>query len=161
MDNTISHWTKAAPGGINKLVPHHTVATWEFSQVLTPHPVRQGGVSMDTVNPPNQWARLLKRRNEITLTLRHVELEQRDIEAKQASMDRDARASRLDLLRDLNDWYLREIGQVDQALVRVDQNNYGVCVACGAPIAAERLEVLPEAEFCADCENFQERLRAG
>ena len=112
---------------------------------------------MNTVNPPNQWARLIKRRTEITMTLRHVELEQMDIEAKEASMDRDARANRLTLLRDLNDWYAREINQVEQALRRVDQNNYGVCVASRAPISAERLEVFREAEFCAGCQNFQEQ----
>ena len=30
---------------------------------------------MDTVNPSNRWARLIKRRTEIAMTLRHVELE--------------------------------------------------------------------------------------
>lgn len=81
---------------------------------------------MNTVNSSDRWARLIKRKTEITMTLRHVELEQKDIEAKAASMDRDARASRLALLRDLSDWYSREYNQVDRALRRVDQNNSGV-----------------------------------
>lgn len=88
---------------------------------------------MNTVNPPNQWARLIKRRTEITMTLRHVELEKKDIEAKKASMDRDAHARRLTLLRDLNDWYSREINQVDRALRRVDQNNLGASPAVRRP----------------------------
>jgi RNA polymerase-binding transcription factor DksA len=112
---------------------------------------------MNTVNPPNQWARLIKRRTEITMTLRHVEFERKNIEAKEASMDRDARARRLTMLRDLNDWYAREIDQVEQALRRVDQNNSGVCIACRAPISAERLEDFPETELCAGCQNFQEQ----
>ena len=158
MENNLSYWTKRATGAIRKVVPNHTVATWEVSQVLNPHPLRQGGYSMDTVNLPNRWTRLIQRRTEITMTLRHVELEQMNIEAKEASMDREARAARLNLLRDLNDWYAREINQVDQALTRVDQNNPGVCIACRAPISVETLEVFPEAEFCADCENFQREL---
>ncbi len=95
------------------------------------------------------------------MTLRHVESEQNNIETKAASMDQDARASRLDLLRYLNEWYSREITQVDQALLRIDRNNYGICMACHSPIAADRLEISPEAEFCADCEEFQERAKAG
>jgi DnaK suppressor protein len=113
---------------------------------------------MDTVNPSNRWARLIKRRTEIAMTLRHVELEQKDIEAKQASMDRDARARRLTLLRDLNDWYAREFNRLDRALRRVDQDNYGVCIACRAPISVENSEVFPEAQLCAACRSFQRQL---
>lgn len=113
---------------------------------------------MNTVNPPNQWARLIKRRAEIALTLRHVELEQLDVEAKEASMDRDARASRLTLLRDLNDWYSREINQLDEALRRAGKNGHDICRACGAPISAGRLNDHPGAELCTDCENCQEQL---
>jgi RNA polymerase-binding transcription factor DksA len=116
---------------------------------------------MNTVNALNPSARLIKRKNEITTTLRHVEFEQKDIEAKAASMDRDARANRLDLLRYLTDWYSREITQVEQALKRIDRNDYGTCVACRGVIAAERLEISPEAELCAACETFQQRLSAG
>jgi RNA polymerase-binding transcription factor DksA len=113
---------------------------------------------MNTVNPPNQWAQLIKRRAEIALTLRHVELEQLDVEAKEASMDRDARASRLTLLRDLNDWYSREINQLDDALRRAGKNGHGICRACGAPISVGGLDDNPGAELCADCENCQEQL---
>jgi RNA polymerase-binding transcription factor DksA len=114
---------------------------------------------MNTVNQPDRWARLNKRKTEIATTLRHVEVERENIEAKEASMDRDARASRLALLRDLNDWYAREINQVDRALRRrVNRNNSGVCVACRVPISAERLKIFPEAKFCANCENFQREL---
>jgi RNA polymerase-binding transcription factor DksA len=113
---------------------------------------------MNTVNPSDRWARLIKRRTEITMTLRHVELEQKDIEAKAASMDRDARARRLTLLRDLSDWYSREYNQVDRALRRVNQSNFRVCIACRAPLSVERLKIFPDAKFCADCQNFQREL---
>jgi hypothetical protein len=99
--------------------PYKTVAAREGARALNPHPLRQGGSSMNTVTSLNQRAQLIKRRAEIALTLRHVKLEQQDVEAKEASMDRDARASRLTLLRDLNDWFSREIDQVEQELRRV------------------------------------------
>ena len=113
---------------------------------------------MNTVDRSDRWARLIKRRTEITMTLRHVELEQKDIEAKAASMDQDARASRLTLLRDLSDWYSREFHQVDQALRRVDQNNFSLCIACGAPISTESSAGFPEADLCADCQNLPKQL---
>ncbi len=75
---------------------------------------------MDTVNPA-KWAQLIKRRSEITMTLRHVERERQDIAAKEQSMDPRARASRLVLLRDLSDWYSQEFIQLDQLLRRVDK----------------------------------------
>ena len=115
----LSLWTNDAAGDIRQAVPYQTVAAREFSRALIPHPLRQGGCSMNTVNSYNQRAQLMKRRAEIALTLRHVKLEQQDVEAKEASMDRDARASRLMLLRDLNDWFSREIDQVEQELRRV------------------------------------------
>lgn len=158
MEINFGHWTKGATGAISKVDPNHTVATWEVSQVLDPHPLRQGGCSMNTVNPSNRWARLIKRRTEIAMTLRHVELEQKDIEAKQASMDHHARARRLTLLRDLNHWYAREFNRLDRALRRVDRDNYGVCISCGAPISAENSEVFPETRLCADCRSFQRQL---
>jgi RNA polymerase-binding protein DksA len=37
---------------------------------------------------------------------------------------------------------------VDRALERVDSGSYGVCAVCNAPIAEDRLEARPEAEYC-------------
>jgi RNA polymerase-binding transcription factor DksA len=50
---------------------------------------------------------------------------------------------------------------VEQALKRIDRNDYGTCVACHGVIAAERLEISPEAELCAACEAFEQHLSAG
>jgi RNA polymerase-binding transcription factor DksA len=43
------------------------------------------------------------------------------------------------------------IGEVDDALRRVDAATYGVCEGCGQPIAEERLAVRPFARYCIDC----------
>jgi RNA polymerase-binding transcription factor DksA len=115
---------------------------------------------MNTVNPSNHLTRLIKRRAEIETTLRHVEHEQLDVEAKAASMDRDARAKRLMLLRDLNDWYSREIGQVDDELRRDGRDSRGVCRACGAPSAVEQLASYTGTELCARCRGYLKWLRA-
>jgi RNA polymerase-binding transcription factor len=42
---------------------------------------------------------------------------------------------------------------VEAALERMDTGTYGVCVRCGNPISAERLEALPWAALCIDCKQ--------
>lgn len=43
--------------------------------------------------------------------------------------------------------------EIDAALGRVDAGTYGVCGACGKPIAHARLEVVPEATLCVNCKT--------
>jgi DnaK suppressor protein len=45
----------------------------------------------------------------------------------------------------------QHLGEVEAALVRVDDGTYGVCAVCGRPIPAERLEVRPTALTCVGC----------
>ena len=41
--------------------------------------------------------------------------------------------------------------EVEHALAKFDQDNYGACEECGKPIAPARLEARPEARYCIDC----------
>ena len=43
---------------------------------------------------------------------------------------------------------LDELRQTEAALARLDEGKFGVCVICGIPIEAERLELIPEAVRC-------------
>ena len=45
----------------------------------------------------------------------------------------------------------REIASVKRALARIEDGSYGICVRCGEPIGAARLEARPEAALCIDC----------
>ena len=53
-------------------------------------------------------------------------------------------------LRDRN---AQQLAVIDAALVRLDDGTYGRCVRCGRPIAPERLEAIPWAAFCIDCQR--------
>lgn len=46
---------------------------------------------------------------------------------------------------------------LDEALRRARDGTYGICADCAKPIAAERLEVLPQAIRCIDCQRREER----
>lgn len=44
-----------------------------------------------------------------------------------------------------------EVAQIDAALGRMEDGEYGYCVACGDEIAAKRLELNPAIARCVDC----------
>jgi RNA polymerase-binding protein DksA len=54
-------------------------------------------------------------------------------------------------LRDKDEQHLEA---VDAALARLDAGTFGSCVRCGRPIAPERLEALPWAAHCIDCQRI-------
>lgn len=50
-----------------------------------------------------------------------------------------------------------KLQQIDDALERLDDGNYGVCESCGLEIAEERLTAMPFSRLCRDCQQDQER----
>lgn len=46
---------------------------------------------------------------------------------------------------------IAEIERIRNALARIDDGTYGVCVTCGDEISAKRLDILPATPFCATC----------
>lgn len=44
-----------------------------------------------------------------------------------------------------------EMRMINAALARIDADEYGHCVNCGAKIADARLDVLPYTPFCSSC----------
>lgn len=51
---------------------------------------------------------------------------------------------------------LEELRDVEAALLRMKQGNYGTCLKCHAPIAAERLTAYPTAKRCLPCQRMHE-----
>lgn len=52
-----------------------------------------------------------------------------------------------------------QLRDVEEAIRRVRQGTHGICEACGKPIPPERLEILPEAKLCVECQRRRERRR--
>lgn len=48
--------------------------------------------------------------------------------------------------------------KVNEALGRIDEGTYGICVGCGEDIALKRLQARPVASFCIECKTKQEKL---
>lgn len=48
------------------------------------------------------------------------------------------------------------LADVEAALTRMDQDSYGTCHLCRKPIARERLMIVPQARYCARCQQVRE-----
>lgn len=48
------------------------------------------------------------------------------------------------------------IKNIEQALERIEKDDYGYCDACGIEIGLRRLEARPTAKLCIDCKTLQE-----
>lgn len=47
----------------------------------------------------------------------------------------------------------RRRNRLEYALSRIDSETFGLCEACGEPIAPARLGLMPETTLCVDCAN--------
>jgi RNA polymerase-binding transcription factor DksA len=102
-------------------------------------------------------ARLSRRKEQIAVTLSHLESERSEVEKNTEWKDGLARQRRRNLLSYLNRWYVREMSEVNRALERVSKDKYGVCAFCNCAIEAEWLETFPEAEYCRTCQTIRDR----
>jgi DnaK suppressor protein len=50
----------------------------------------------------------------------------------------------------------RLLRAIEEALIRVKQGTYGVCVTCGHPIAKARLNAVPWTHQCRNCKEKQQ-----
>jgi DnaK suppressor protein len=67
------------------------------------------------------------------------------------------------LVVDLNlseiDRDVEELRAVQDAIARLRRGEYGVCQSCGVDIPAARLEAIPEAALCVECQARAEHAR--
>ncbi|MEV7035886.1 TraR/DksA C4-type zinc finger protein [Streptomyces sp. NPDC093272] len=48
------------------------------------------------------------------------------------------------------------LSDVEAALTRMDQDTYGTCQLCRGTVALERLMIVPQARYCARCQQVRE-----
>ncbi len=79
-------------------------------------------------------------------TVQSLAIEQTELEhAQKISLKEDIYAKQ--------EFELKEMQSIDQALKRIELGIYGVCLDCGEAIALRRLQVAPEAPFCLNCQS--------
>ncbi len=50
-----------------------------------------------------------------------------------------------------------QIREIDEAILRIREGSYGVCAVCGEDIPEGRLQVRPNARYCAQCKEDLEK----
>ena len=51
----------------------------------------------------------------------------------------------------------RQLTEIDEALLRIEDEEYGNCLNCEKAINPKRLQAIPWARFCLDCQELQEQ----
>lgn len=103
--------------------------------------------------------KLLKRLRELGGRLEHVEAELGSEHSKdweELAVEREGE----EVLEGLGAAGQVESARIIAALKRMSEGEYGYCVECGAEIAAERLDALPETPLCHACAARLEAQRA-
>lgn len=94
-----------------------------------------------------------------------VNMYKQDVRAGQESaddgtediVDRANNSYNRELMFSLSDGERQLVLQIDAALKRMDEGTYGRCANCGQTIAMPRLEAVPWARFCIDCQEMAEK----
>ena len=96
-------------------------------------------------------------RNQQKVLAKRVEIERDKVEPAlttnpdrtDMAYDYDYRGRRLSVIDQLEG----QLVEVEQALERIEEGTYGICINCGQSIQAERLEALPSAALCINCQR--------
>jgi DnaK suppressor protein len=73
--------------------------------------------------------------------------------------DQASSAYTKEFLLSIGDTERRLLKQVDEALIKIREDTYGLCEACGEMISERRLEALPFARLCIACQEEEERAK--
>jgi RNA polymerase-binding protein DksA len=91
----------------------------------------------------DKLAQLQQRLHKVEQSLRQTP--EPDSEERATSREND------DVLERIEESDREEIGQLQEALARIDAGTYGLCTLCGQSIAPARLAALPYASTCITC----------
>ena len=103
--------------------------------------------------------KLLGRRESLVGQVQQAELysRERDAEATQDPADMAANAYTKELLVSMSDNDRQLLNLIDEALVRMDERQYGKCIHCGEVVPEKRLDAVPWARHCVRCQELHER----
>lgn len=103
--------------------------------------------------------RLLERREGLVGIVEQAEMRsrERDSEATQDPADMAANAYNKELMVSMTENDRKLLTMIDEALIRVEDGEFGRCIRCDEPILDRRLEALPWARYCLNCQDLFEK----
>jgi DnaK suppressor protein len=78
-------------------------------------------------------------------------------ESAQDMADRATSAYTKEFAYSLSEQDRKTLLLIDEALGRLDGGTYGVCVHCALPVQEKRIEAVPWARHCLDCQELQDK----
>lgn len=109
---------------------------------------------------------LFKKREELISNVNHITGDTRRRSQKEAAGDLSGYA--IHMADMASDNYEREFSlnlasgerntllEIDEALKRIDEKTYGMCLSCGKKIGRRRLSAVPHAKLCLVCKQREE-----
>ena len=114
---------------------------------------------MDKKRQDQYKKRLLERRDQLLLAVSKTEQDGRvaDEEAAQDIADKASSSYTKEFLFKLSndDRFILQL--IEEALERMNDGTYGTCVACGGEMQTKRLDAVPWARHCIECQQKQEQ----
>ncbi len=98
-----------------------------------------------------EWKRQLM--EEVDMTISHLKEEATNFADPS---DRASQEEEFSLELRTRDRERKLIRKIDEAIERLDEDDYGFCDACGVEIGIRRLEARPTATLCIDCKTLAE-----
>jgi DnaK suppressor protein len=104
-------------------------------------------------------ALLLAKRDDLLNRVRRARSSETDDSEKRAADlgDRASTTQSRDLLYQLSTGERDIVKRIDNALGRLDGGSYGVCDNCGKTVQKGRLEAVPWALHCIECQELQDQ----
>jgi len=99
----------------------------------------------------NEWKRQLM--EEVDSTIHHLQEEQSNFADPS---DRASQEEEFSLELRTRDRERKLIRKIEEAMERIEEDDYGYCDACGIEIGIRRLEARPTATLCIDCKTLAE-----
>ncbi len=102
--------------------------------------------------------KLLKRKEEIVVKLSEVYNESKEVESgiAQDIVDKAESSYTKEFLLSLSSAEREQLFLIDEALKRLEKDEYGICQMCQKTISKKRLDAVPWAPHCIECQEKAE-----
>ena len=106
---------------------------------------------------------LKDRKEQILKNLSDVKEEITELQAQELSDEGDFASANSDTLVEsaIIVQQQTELGEIEKALTKIENGEYGICEMCEDPIGFQRLKVKPHAVYCIDCREIVEKTKQG
>jgi len=140
-----------------KSKPAPKVEEIETPEVIKPHVVKKSNKSINAIVGKIR-ERLLENRGEVLKMLESSQAMERDVDGLTFSNEIDLASSLegREMVFHLSSRDRKELKLIDDALIKIENNTFGVCQSCEKMISVKRLQILPLTALCIECQESSE-----